>query len=311
LKYLKRFLDQREKKIIFIAFFASILTAVSWFGFELATHLKFVPKDGGTYSEALIGQPKYVNPLFSSINDVDSDLTKLVYAGLFNYDKNQKLAPELAEKYTISPDKKIYTISLKDSLRWSDGEPITADDVMYTFEMIQNQETGSPLYISFQGIQIEKIDNKTIRFTLKEPFAPFLHSLTVGILPEHTWAPSSQINPANTPKHLTQETNHAPPTPRRLPRRRPRTPHPTKSTAHRRRRHRHPNLQRPPQTRPHQKRPRKTPHTTRPTVLGVLELRPQTPPPTRLRSQPNPIDKNHPTHYTDRRSTPKPTDGYT
>ncbi len=197
LKYLKRFLDQREKKIIFIAFFASILTAVSWFGFELATHLKFVPKDGGTYSEALIGQPKYINPLFSSINDVDSDLTKLVYAGLFNYSQDQKLTPELAEKYTVSADQKIYTISLKNSLRWSDGEPITADDVMYTFEMIQSQETGSPLYISFQGIQLEKIDSKTIRFTLKEPFAPFLHSLTVGILPEHTWAPSSQINPAN------------------------------------------------------------------------------------------------------------------
>ena len=197
LKYLNRFLDQSEKKIISTAFIASILVAVSWLGFLLATHLKFVPKDGGTYSEALVGQPKYINPLFSSINDVDSDLVKLIYPGLFSYDQNEKLTPDLAENFTISPDKKIYTITLKDSLRWSDGEPITADDVIYTFEMIQNPETGSPLYVSFQGVQIEKIDDKTVRFTLKEPFAPFLYSLTVGILPEHIWESSSQINPAN------------------------------------------------------------------------------------------------------------------
>jgi len=197
LKYLNRFLDRREKKIIILAIVVIFLTSLFAGSLFLTSHIETVAKEGGTYTEALIGEPKYINPLFSNINDVDSDLTKLIYSSLFTYNDKQKLIPELAEKHTLSEDKKIYTITLKPNLKWSDGEELNSDDVLYTFEMIQNNETGSPLYSAFQGIQVEKIDNLSIRFTLKEPFAPFLDSLTVGILPEHIWSPATVLNPNN------------------------------------------------------------------------------------------------------------------
>ncbi len=193
-KYLGNFLSAFEKKIITTAALVLFLTLIGWATYGIATHSKLAPKTGGEYSEGLVGQPKYINPIFSSTNDVDSDISSLVYSGLFKYDNNKKLVPDLAEKFTIASNQKTYDIVLRKNLKWSDGEPITIDDILFTFESLQNVETGSPLITSFQGVLIEKTDENTIRFTLKTPFAPFLDILVVGILPEHIWA---NIPPSN------------------------------------------------------------------------------------------------------------------
>lgn len=153
-----------------------------------------VPASGGDYSEGLIGQPQFINPVFSSTDDVDADITYLIYSGLFKYDNNQNLVADLATDYKISADGKIYDINLKQNIHWSDGENFTADDVLFTFETIENPEVNSPLYPAFQGVQIEKTGDYSIRFILKNPYAPFLSSLTVGILPQHTW---SDVPPAS------------------------------------------------------------------------------------------------------------------
>ncbi len=193
-KYLGSFLDATEKKAIWSATGILFLTLISWSIYAIATHSLLTPKNGGEYSEALIGQPKYINPLFASTNDVDADVSSLIYSGLFKYDSDKKLAPDLAEKFTIANDQKTYDIELKKNLKWSDGEPITTDDILFTFETLQNAETGSPLITSFQGVHVEKTNENTVRFTLKTPYAPFLDALTLGILPEHIW---SEISPAS------------------------------------------------------------------------------------------------------------------
>lgn len=194
LKYVSRFLNQREKYIISLCAALALLALVTW-GISLSIkHSSFVPRDGGEYIEALIGQPKFINPLFAGNNDIDTDLAALIYNGLFRYDSEQKLAPDLAESYTVSDDKKVYEITLRRNISWSDGEPFTANDVLFTFENIQSPEVNSPLFPAFQGVEIEKIDDYKIRFTLKESFAPFLDTLTVGIIPEHVWI---NVQPAN------------------------------------------------------------------------------------------------------------------
>ncbi len=193
-KYLGSFLSPSERKTIWSATTILIITLIGWSVYAITTHSLLTPKAGGEYSEALIGQPKYINPLFSSTNDVDADLSSLMYSGLFKYDNNKKLVIDLAENFSIGSDQKTYDITLKKNLKWSDGEPITTDDILFTFETLQNAETGSPLITSFQGVHIEKTDNNTVRFTLKTPYAPFLDALTLGILPEHIW---SEIIPAN------------------------------------------------------------------------------------------------------------------
>ncbi|MFH2018848.1 MAG: peptide ABC transporter substrate-binding protein, partial [bacterium] len=178
---------KNEKRTIGISSAIIAITLVGWGVFFVVSHVSSLPKDGGEYSEAMIGQPQFINPIFSSTNDVDSDLVSLSFTGLFRYDKEQKLVPDLASEYMISDDKKIYTVTLRPNIFWSDGEPFSASDILYTFENIQNPEVGSPLYPTFQGVVVEQIEENQVRFVLKEPFAPFLHSLTVGILPEHVW----------------------------------------------------------------------------------------------------------------------------
>ncbi len=187
LKYLPAFLNAREKRLVLGALGVVMLSTLAWIGLFISHHVVSGAGPGGTYSEALVGQPKYINPIFASTSDIDSDITSLTYSGLLGYDSNQKLIPILAAHYTISADGRLYDITLRNDMRWADGEPVTPDDILFTFESIQNPEVGSPLISSFEGIKIDKIDDATIRFTLKEPFAPFLHSLTVGILPEHRW----------------------------------------------------------------------------------------------------------------------------
>jgi peptide/nickel transport system substrate-binding protein len=202
LKYVGHFLAPQEKKILAGLGGIALVAALALGGIFVGTHFTAVAKDGGDYSEAMVGQPKFVNPIYASVSDIDSDLSFLTYTGLFHYTNGQTLTPDLAEKYTLSDDKKIYTVTLKKNISWSDGEPFKADDVLYTFETIQNPEASSPLLPAFQGVQVEKVDDATIRFTLKEPFAPFLNSLTVGIIPEHIWSDIPALNLKLAPTNL-------------------------------------------------------------------------------------------------------------
>lgn len=193
-KYLGNFLTPGEKKTLLAAGTLLALTLISWSTYFISTHSVLSPKNGGEYSEGLIGAPKYLNSIFASTNDIDTDISSLIYSGLFKYNSSKQLVPDLAEKFVIGSDQKTYDIQLKSGLKWSDGEPLTINDVLFTFETLQNAEVGSPLIVAFQGVQIDKIAENTIRFTLKTPYAPFLDSLTLGILPEHIW---SEITPAN------------------------------------------------------------------------------------------------------------------
>jgi len=199
-KYLGSFLSKKEKIIINISLAILFLTTISWGITWFIRNNAIVPASGGDYSEALVGQPKYINPLFTSANDIDADLASLMYSGLFQFNNDQKLLPDLASDYTISGDGRIYDINLRKDVKWSDGEPFTVDDVIYTFSAIQDTEVGSPLLVAFQSISVERVGDYSARFTLKEPFAPFLSSLTVGILPQHIWSniPPSAIRLAKT-----------------------------------------------------------------------------------------------------------------
>ncbi|MEK6826293.1 MAG: ABC transporter substrate-binding protein, partial [Nanoarchaeota archaeon] len=84
-------------------------------------------------------------------NDIDADLASLVYSGLFQFNENQKLLPDLASDYKISADGKLYDINLRKDAKWSDGEPLTVDDIIYTFEAISDikkSEKDKPLLIN-------------------------------------------------------------------------------------------------------------------------------------------------------------------
>lgn len=145
-----------------------------------------IPARGGSFTEGELGTPRFINPLLAA-SDPDRDLVALVYSGLLRVGPNGNLIPDLADTYTVSEDGLTYTFVLKENLRWHDGEPITSDDVAFTIEMVQNELAKSPRRAHWEGVSVETLDEKTVAFTLKQPYAPFLENTTLGILPRHLW----------------------------------------------------------------------------------------------------------------------------
>ncbi|MDO8669763.1 MAG: peptide ABC transporter substrate-binding protein [Candidatus Buchananbacteria bacterium] len=203
LRYLPKVLKKHERQRIgglsLIILAALVIFLVN--GYFLAT--VSVPKAGGEYIEGLVGSPRFINPILAQ-TDVDKDLSSLIFSGLLKYDKNRQLVADLAQSYEISEDQLTYTFHLGQDAFWHDGEKFNADDVVFTVASIQDPEFNSSLSRSFIGITAEKVDDNTVRFILKEPFAPFLSLLTFGILPEHLWY---GIPPANA---TLTELNRAP-----------------------------------------------------------------------------------------------------
>lgn len=142
------------------------------------------PNSGGTYTEGLIGQPSLVNPTITA-TDVDRDLAELLFAGLL----------DLADQYEISADQKNWTFNLKEGRVWSDGEPITSDDVIFTLELMKDSDARSPLTSTWQGVVAERLSERQFRLTLKTPYAFFLDNLkSLKIIPRHVF---EVIPPAN------------------------------------------------------------------------------------------------------------------
>lgn len=129
-----------------------------------------------------------MNPLFASANEVDADLVRLLYAGLFRFDEQGTVVPDLADRSEVSTDGKTVTITLRDGIRWHDGANLTADDVVFTMHLIQDAAAASPLRSAFRGVTVERVDERTVKFAVDRPLAVFLSALTVGILPQHLWA---------------------------------------------------------------------------------------------------------------------------
>lgn len=187
LVHINKILKPAEKVLFVVSIFV-LLWGLVWAGLNFLNNYRIiVPVNGGSYEEAVVGAPQYVNPIFASTNDADMDIVRLVYSGLMRYDEKYRLIPDLAVKYTVSEDKKVYTFELRKDVVWQDGEKFTANDVVYTIETIQNPLVGSPLFVSFQGVAVSALDDYTVQFVLQESFNSFLSILTVGILPEHLW----------------------------------------------------------------------------------------------------------------------------
>jgi peptide/nickel transport system substrate-binding protein len=189
-----------KEKIIFFALSALFLTSL----FSLLLNFYFqntviIPAEGGEYIEGVVGQPRFLNPVYAPASDVDRDLAEILFSGLMRYSQEGEIIPDLAEKYQILENGKIYEFYLRKNLFWSDGAPLTAEDVVFTITTIQNPDYKSPLRANWLGVEVEKIsdlENQGVRFKLKNPSVTFLENSTVKILPKHIW---QEISPQKFP----------------------------------------------------------------------------------------------------------------
>ncbi|XKT74130.1 MAG: ABC transporter substrate-binding protein [Patescibacteria group bacterium UBA2163] len=172
--------------IVGIFFFITILGAGILFAGASSGISEKVPVRGGTHTEGVIGSPRFINPLLS-LSETDKDITLLVFGGLMRAHSDGSLNPYLAANYEISPDGLVYTFTMKDDIKFHDGHPIDAEDVVFTVQYAQNPDIKSPRRANWEGVTVQALDEKTVQFMLREPYGLFLENTTLGILPKHLW----------------------------------------------------------------------------------------------------------------------------
>ena len=167
------------ERIVFLTASALSLTSfVVVMGMLAAQATTIVPAAGGDYTEGMVGQPEYVNPI-TAMSQTDLSLVKMVYSNLY----------DIADKVEASPDGRVWTIRLKENLHWQDGEKLTSDDVIFTVQSIQSKDAGSPLFQSWQGVAVSRTSELEFQFSLANPYAFFNDNLNdLYILPKHLFA---------------------------------------------------------------------------------------------------------------------------
>ncbi len=157
-----------------------------WKSFYLE-YSDITPVNGGVYTEGVVGKVGPLNPLFAQQGTITHDLTQLIFSGLTKYDpKTKDIVPDLAN-YKIASNGKEYTFVLKDNVKWQNGDPVTADDIIFTYNsVIKNPEFNGAIltYNDYSGIAVTKIDERTVQFLLEKPDSFFLVKTMTGILPK-------------------------------------------------------------------------------------------------------------------------------
>lgn len=178
----------REEKITFSLFLFLFFVSFSFISINFYfKNTEIKPAVGGSFTEGVIGSPNSINPVYAQADDIDRDLTELIYSGLMKYNEKGEIVTDLAEKYKSLEDGAVFEFYLKENLLWADGQPLTADDVIFTVKAIQNPSLKSPIRASWLGVKAEKISELGIRFELNNPSAIFLENCTLKIMPKHIW----------------------------------------------------------------------------------------------------------------------------
>lgn len=184
-KRLNRLWEVRRFMAAWIALLVILIGGVVLQGRALSGYYQQLqPVPGGTYTEGILGSFTNANPLYAS-GSVDAAVSRLVFASLFKYDSNNHLVGDLAAGYDVDSTGRIYTVHLRPGLTWQDGQPLTSQDVAFTYQVIQNPDAQSPLINSWQGIDVKAVDPLTVTFTLPNELSSFIFGLTNGIVPQH------------------------------------------------------------------------------------------------------------------------------
>lgn len=153
-------------------------------GFRLVSP---VPTRGGVYTEGLVGRLQRLNPVLDYYNQADRDVDRLVFSSLIKFDAQGLPVTDLASSWGISFDGLTYNFELRDNAVWHDGAPVTAEDVLFTIDLMRDPSSVLPEDLkTFWGeIEVNVLSEKALQIKLKEPFSPLMDYLSFGIVPKH------------------------------------------------------------------------------------------------------------------------------
>jgi peptide/nickel transport system substrate-binding protein len=173
----------------------STIIVFALLGFGMFTFLrsdtfaqKISSQESSYYVEGRVGAISTFNPLFANQNDVDKAIQELVFEKFVYINSSGEILPGIAKKWRVSDDGKIYEFDIGLDHTWSDGESLTIDDVYFTFDTaikLSTEHGYDSIASGFTGVEIEIVDEDTIKFTLPEINAIFTELVSVYIVPEH------------------------------------------------------------------------------------------------------------------------------
>ena len=184
LGYIRTF-SATEKAIFGLFVLIALVTSVSMLASVNSYFLTNVPTNGGVLREGMIGLPRTINPIFA-MSGTDRDIATLVYSGLMRY-QGSNLVGDIAQSYNISDDGLTYSFTLHNNVQFQDGVALTADDVAFTIQKIQDGALKSPRRSDWSNVAVKVLSPFEIQFILKQPYSPFLSNTSIGIIPKHIW----------------------------------------------------------------------------------------------------------------------------
>ena len=177
-------LTKKELTALFISAAVFTVSVSVWGVYLFITKTVESPASGGTWREGVVGQPVFINPAISG-NDADQDISRLVFAPL----------SDLAESVKPNESGREWTVRLKEGLKWHDGEKITSDDIVFTFDTITNPQAHSHLAPGFEGAVATRVSELETKFELPSSYVFFDTTLkNLRPIPKHIFG---NIPPAN------------------------------------------------------------------------------------------------------------------
>ncbi len=143
------------------------------------------PARGDAIVVSSIGDASRLLPLLAS-DSASGDIVGLLFNGLLKYNERLEIVGDLAESWTVSDDGLVITFTLRPNARWHDGVPVSAADVLFTYQKLVDPAVRTPYSSSYEIVRsVEVLDLRTVRVRYKEPFAPALESWMMGVIPKH------------------------------------------------------------------------------------------------------------------------------
>jgi len=179
-----RSLKKREIVLLSVSVAAVIISGTLFASYVMNERTEEIPVSGGIWREGVVGQPVFVNPIISG-NDADQDISRLIFAGL----------ADMSDDIRSDESGRIWTVRIKEGIKWHDGEKITSDDVIYTFDTIIDPESRSPISGNFDGASVSRVSELEVKFTLPSSYVFFETTLkNMRVIPKHIFG---NIPPAN------------------------------------------------------------------------------------------------------------------
>ena len=172
---LKRWRNVRDVRRIVIFWIAAVGCLIAAAGLQLVWDRQSYQVEAGaidsTYAEAAIGPIHTLNPLFAD-TPAEEAVSRLMFSRIFTYDSTGNLNYDLAKNVEVSENNLTYTVTLRHDVSWHDGRTLTADDVVFTAELLKDAATRAQIR-GWDTIDVEKKDDFVVEFKLKAAYAPW------------------------------------------------------------------------------------------------------------------------------------------